>query len=93
MTYVDEESYQEMIRALQNFMAQTSEHCGVMESAGKDCVDNTDNDPAAVKGNEKLGACLQRIRGTFETVQGVIEALQRELEQVHAAAAKADRAE
>lgn len=88
--YADEESYEEMIRALQNFMNQVSENCNIMESAGKDCVDNTDNDPAAVRGNERMGQCIGRIRATFTTVQSVISALQQELEDIRSAAAKAN---
>ncbi len=89
MSYADEQSYEEMIQALQNFMNQVSENCSIMEQAGRDCVDNTDNDPAAARGNEKLGACIQRIRGTFGTVQSVISALQEEMEDIQKAASKA----
>ena len=93
MAYADEQSYEEMITALQNFMTQVSDNCDIMESAGKDCVDNTDNDPAAVKGNEKLGACIKRIRGTLGTVQTVIVGLQQELEDIRRAAARANSAD
>ena len=90
MAYADEQSYEEMINALQNFMSQTQEQCEVMTRAGADCVDNTDHDPAAVKGNERLGECVQSITATFEIIQNVIAALQDELERIREAAQKAD---
>ncbi len=56
MAYADEQSYEEMISALQTYVSQVEEECGVMESAGNDCVDNTDGDPAASTSNEKAPA-------------------------------------
>lgn len=90
MAYADESSYEEMISALQTFLTQAEEQCGVMESAGNDCVDNTDGDPAAEKSNARLQKCLSDIRATFGTIQGIIAALQQELEDIREAAAKAN---
>lgn len=92
MAFADEQAYEEMISALQTFVSQAEEQCGVMESAGNDCVDNTDGDPAAEASNSKLQACVGNIRATFETIQGIISALQEELEEIRAAAAKAQAA-
>ena len=92
MAWAEEQSYEEMIRALQNFTAQVEEQCTVMENAGKDCVDNMEGDPAAEKSNEKLNGCIQNIRGTFDTVQNIAAALQEELERIREAARKADAA-
>ena len=92
MAFADEQAYEEMISALQNFVSQADEQCGVMESAGNDCVDNTENDPAAEASNSKLQKCVGDIRSTFETIQGIITALQEELEDTRAAAAKAQAA-
>lgn len=92
MAFADEQSYEEMINALQTFLSQAEEQCGVMESAGQDCVDNTDGDPAAEASNSKLQKCVGDIRATFETIQGIITALQEELEDIRAAAAKAQSA-
>lgn len=89
MAYADEQSYEEMIQALQKFNADAQEQCSVMESAGSDCVDNTDGDPAAEKSNAKLQKCVKDIRGALEAVQGIAAALQQELEDIRAAAAKA----
>lgn len=90
MAYADEQSYEEMIAALQNFMTEVEEQCGVLESAGTDCVDNTDGDPAAEKADEKLQICVGDIRGTLETIQNIAYALQQELEDIREAAAKAN---
>lgn len=90
MAYADEQSYEEMISALQEFLSQAEEQCSVMETAGKDCVDNTDGDPAAEKSNAALQKCVGDIRATFETIQGIASALQEELEDIRTAAAKAD---
>lgn len=90
MAWADEQSYEEMIKALQNFEKQVEEQCTVMQNAGKDCVDNMDGDPAAEKSNERLNGCIQGIRGTFETVRNIIAALQEELERIREAARKAD---
>lgn len=92
MAFADEQAYEEMINALQTFVSQADEQCGVMESAGNDCVDNTENDPAAEASNSKLQKCVGDIRSTFETIQGIITALQEELEDIRAAAAKAQAA-
>lgn len=91
MSYADEQSYEEMISTLQAFVAQIGEQCDVMESAGNDCVDNTDGDPAAEKSNARLKQCVGNIRTATEEVQGIILALQEELEDIRAAAAKADQ--
>lgn len=90
MQVADEESYEEMIRTLQNFLSQVSTQCQVMSDAGTDCVDNTEGDPAAAKAAAKLQSCIGKIRGTFEEIQSVITALQQELEQIREAAAAAN---
>lgn len=89
MAYADEQSYEEMIQALQKFNRDTAEQCSVMESAGQDCVDNTDGDPAAEKSNGKLQKCVGNIRSALEDIQGIAAALQQELEDIRAAAARA----
>ncbi len=93
MAYADEQSYEEMIQALQKFSADAEEQCSVMESAGQDCVDNTDGDPAAERSNGKLQKCVGDIRSALEDIQGIAAALQQELEDIRAAAAKAAAAD
>ena len=88
MAYADEQSYEEMISALQTYVSQVEEECGVMES-----VDNTDGDPAASTSNEKLQQCVGKIRSATESIQGIIAALQQELEDIREAAAKANQAD
>lgn len=89
MAYADEQSYEEMIQALQKFAAAAEEQCAVMQSAGQDCVDNTNGDPAAERSNGKLQKCVNDIRGALGSVQGIASALQQELEEIRAAAARA----
>ena len=91
MAFADEQSYEEMVAALQNFINELEEQCTVMETAGRDCVDNTDGDPAASKSNEKISNIANKIRGTFETVEGIIAALNEEIERIRIAAQKADK--
>lgn len=90
MAYADEQSYEEMINALQTFLSETEEQCSVMENAGTDCIDNTDGDPSAEKAAAKVQKCVSDIRSTFETIQSIISALQQELEDIREAAAKAN---
>ncbi len=90
MAFADEQSYEEMIAALQNFVSELEEQCTVMETAGRDCVDNTVNDPAATKSSAKLGNIVGKIRETFDTINGIASALQEELEAIRIAAQKAD---
>ena len=90
MAYADEQSYEEMISALQTFLQNAEEQCVAMEAAGTDCVDNTDGDPAAEKSNARLQKCIGSIRESFEAIEGVIAALEQELEDIREAAAKAD---
>ena len=89
MAYADEQSYEEMIQALQKFAAAAEEQCTVMQSAGQDCVDNTNGDPAAERSNGKLQKCVGDIRSALGSVQSIASALQQELEEIRAAAARA----
>lgn len=89
MAFADEQSYEEMIQALQKFQSEMEEQCSVMESAGQDCVDNTDGDPAAERSNGRLQKCVGDIRGALKNIQGIAAALQQELEDIKEAAAKA----
>lgn len=90
MAYADEQSYEQMISALQTFVSKAEEQCGIMERAGIDCIDNTDGDPVAEKANAKLQKCVGDIRSTLETIQKIIEALQQELDDIHDAVSTAN---
>ena len=93
MEFASEESYEEMISALQTFMSEAEEECSTMEAAGNDCVENTENDPAAETSNAKLQKCVGDIRTALESIQGIVTALQEELEAIREAAAKANAAD
>lgn len=93
MAYADEQSYEEMISSLQTFITSVSDACGDMETAGNDCVDNTDGDPAAERSNAKLQQCVARFRGTLSTAQRVIVGLQEEIEKIRKSAAIAESAD
>lgn len=90
MAHASEESYEEMISALKDFLSKAAEECGVMESAGNDCVDNTEGDAVAEKSNAKLQKCIKDIRVAFEAIQGVITALKEELEEIRVVVSKAN---
>ena len=82
MEFVDTDSYNEMISALEKFKADVSEQCATMTSAGHDCIDNTDNDPAAVNANSKISECVQKIQSSVEMIDEIITILNQQLEDV-----------
>lgn len=82
MQKADPESYQAMISALQSYKTQVESSCSVMKRAGDDCVANTDGDVAAKRNNEKLGACINKIGQSLETVDALISAMQDELDRI-----------
>lgn len=90
MAFADEKCYEEMIAALHTFSSKVAEECEKMEQAGNDCVDNTENDPAAEKSNAKLQMCVTRFRGTISAAQQVAVALQAQLERIREAARAAE---
>jgi len=90
MAYADEQSYEEMISLIQTFLVNAEDECAVMESAGEDCVDNTEDDEVAKKANTKLVSCIADIRASFEQIRDIAVALQEELEDIRERAAKAN---
>lgn len=91
MAFADEQSYEEMISALQNYASQVEEECNVMEAAGEDCVDNTDGDPAAEKCSSKLQICTSNIRAATQTILAIAAALQQQMEEIRENAARANQ--
>lgn len=89
MQGADPARYEEAISQLQTVSGQLSEDVTVLQRAGQDCVDNTEGDPAAESSSQKVQACAQQIQAAIEQVQAVIAAMQQELEEIQAAAAKA----
>lgn len=91
MSYMDEQSYQEMINALENFKKQVETHCGIMEKAGQDCMDNMEADEYATESNNKLKTCVSSIRENYETIDKIVRALEEELEKVRRLREKYDQ--
>ena len=90
MAFANEQQYEDMISALQTFRSAAQEKCQTLSSAGNDCVDNTENDPAATKANASIQKCVGEISSALEDVERIEQALAEELEEIRAAAAKAD---
>ena len=80
--HADTESYEAVISLLQSFLGEADEYCQSMDKAAQDCVDNMDEDPNAEKAARKLGECTSKIRQNFEAIEGVIQALNEELQRI-----------
>ena len=91
MTWIDEEAYENMINALNNFMKQVTTQCDVIEKAAQDCLDNTD-DENVKPGAEALGTHIKNIKAQYPTIEDVIKALQEQLEKAREARRKAEAA-
>lgn len=89
MGFASEEAYEEMIQTLKNFKSQTTENCATISKAAEDCVDNTCGDPASVKSRKELGAVISKIAASLDTVDAVIDALQKQLDAIIEANKKA----
>lgn len=81
MAYIDEQSYQEMITALTNFRNQIETQCGIMEQAGKDCLDNMEEDDYAIENHTKLTTCISKIRENYDAINNAIKYLEEQLER------------
>ncbi len=90
MANANTESYEEMCSALSQYCSVVSECCGTMSQAGNDCVDNTDEDPAAVSSNSKLQSCVGNIQSALEDIEAIISALQEEIQKIEEAANRAN---
>jgi len=89
MAYASDESYEEMISALNTYLGTIGEQCNVMSAAAQDCVDNTDEDPAAAKSASRLNQNVARINEAAQSIQKIAQALAQELEDIHEQARKA----
>ena len=89
MAYASDESYEAMISALGTYLTTVGEQCGIMSAAAQDCVDNTDEDPAAAKSAAKLNQNIVKINESAELIQKIAKALADELEEIHAKARQA----
>lgn len=84
------EAYEAMIQELQKFKSTVSENCALMQSAAAECAENMPEDPAAAKASSAVGTHCSNIAAQLEVVDNVIRDLQEEMEEIQAAAAKAD---
>ena len=87
------EAYEAMIQELQKFKSTVSENCALMQSAAAECAENMPEDPAAAKASAAVGTHCGNISAQLEVVDQVIRDLQEEIEEIQAAAAKADEIE
>lgn len=82
MDVSNEQSYMEMIHALQLYDAQVTQICGVMLKAADDCLDNTMGDANAVKTAKELSACCKKIQPQLQEVERIAKELERELDEL-----------
>jgi len=90
MAFANEQQYEEMISALQSFKSEAQEKCQLLSSVGSECVENTQNDPAAVKSNSSVQGCVRNIEVQLEEIDRIAQALAEELESIKEAASKAN---
>ena len=88
--YANEANYEAMISALQTFVSNMSEHVSTMQQASQTCLENTDGDPAAEKAAASLSQKLQAIQNAANEANSIAQKMAAELEEIRAAAAKAD---
>lgn len=85
------ERYEELIAALTAFIMTLEEQCGVIETAAEDCIDNMKKDELAIGAAKKAHECAKNVLSTRETIQGVIDGLQLELNAIYDAIEKYKR--
>ncbi len=90
MAIADETSYEEMIQALQQYLSRLNDHCETLSAAAEDCIDNMEGDVNAEKASGRVQTCVKKISDNFETVQGIIDGLQRELDDLRNTASMMD---
>jgi DNA repair ATPase RecN len=89
-SYAEVQKYEDMIEAVGKFIGEVSEACNEMEAAGKDCVEQCDNDVPSTKSNEKLTDCIKKFHESVETARNVKAGLQHELERLREILRRAD---
>jgi|GEM_PF-1496832 len=77
------ERYEELIAALTAYINTLEEQCGVIDAAAEDCIDNMKNDELAIAAARKAHECVKNVLSTRETIQGVINGLQIELNEIY----------
>lgn len=84
-----EESYMEVISEISTYIGKLEESIEALRSAANECVENTDEDPAAVASNERLNQAIGKIEDQKPVLQQVIQAMNEELERIREAARRA----
>ena len=90
MQVADESAYEEVIQRLRAYTSKVFESMQQMRTAGVNCVDTTDQDPAAVRSNDNLQKALNEMNESLNKIYELISKLQAELERIREAAAKAN---
>lgn len=80
--HADTDAYQQMIQTLQSYLSDLQEQCQTMQSAGEDCLDNTDNDDNVKPLVGELEECIGKIQSTFSEIEAAIQHLQRQLQKL-----------
>ena len=86
----DPASYEEVINKLSAYSNKVFEQCANMMAASAACTENMGDDPAAAKSTEKLMKCIEQIRAGMAQINSTQAAMRQELEDIKAAAAKAN---
>lgn len=76
------QSYEEIIYVLQSFVDNTVGYCGVLRDISWGYSDIADEDPKALKANERLRSCTNDILDSIEPIREIISALRLELELI-----------
>lgn len=85
-----EESYREVISEISSFIGKLDQSIGTLSSAADECVENTDEDPAAVSSNERLKKAIGKIEDQKPILQQVIQAMNEQIERIREAARRAE---
>lgn len=91
MGYADERSYEEAISQLERLVKDVNAVCDDMKCAGNDCVDNMDEDPAALASCRRLAECIKSIEMNLELIEQVRAAMQEQIERIRESARKASQ--
>jgi len=82
------ESYDDMVKALQNMKKEVSERCGTLSSAASKCAETAGGDPVAAKASSRIGSIVSKVQQELETVDEVIDYLQKEIARIEEEAQK-----
>ena len=81
-------SYDDMVSALQKMKKEVSERCGTLSSAASKCAETSGSDPVAVNASSRIGSIVSKVQKELETVDEVIDYLQKEIARIEEEAHK-----